>query len=199
MPVLMERIVYPQVAQEVAVCEREQYEVALQRLCHLWRKSGAILGLTMVHKGFALWKKFIMSSVMADKRAFTRTGSVISVHEYEGDVSKEALKEKFSAWSDHEDECARVDYRSRIRGSIGVWSGGDLPSKLAAGPWVSSNSADADLRGQCGVHLDVRKPCAPRLQPSHRHAQMVSQRHGARSCDKACKMCRNTECGLRFY
>jgi hypothetical protein len=117
-PVPVERIVYPQVAQEVAVCEREQYEVALQRLCHLWRKSGAILGLTMVHKGFALWKKFIMSSVMADKRAFTRTGSVISVHEYEGDVSKEALKEKFCVWSDHVDEHAWVDYKRLLHVSV---------------------------------------------------------------------------------
>jgi hypothetical protein len=114
-PALVEGSEYPQASREVSVSAREQLEesqtVALQLLCHLWRKSEAILGLSMVHKGFASWKSFIMRSVIEDKRAYTCEGRVTSLYTYAGGASTEALKEKFSAWSDHEDECARVDYR----------------------------------------------------------------------------------------
>ena len=108
-PVLIERIVYPQASQEVGADERNRRE-GHQRLCHLWRKCEEILRLTMVHKGITLWKNFMVCSVRADKRAFAHTGRVISRYEYKGGVSKEALNEKLVVWDDHLDENTCVDY-----------------------------------------------------------------------------------------
>jgi hypothetical protein len=129
-PTLEGRSEYPQAPHEVLPSSRDQYEarvaLAMQRLSYLWRASEARLGLTVVHKGFALWKGFVLNSVIEDKRAFAREGVVKSVHGYEGQVSKGALKEKLSVWSDHIDQNARVDYTRlvnvRVDYSCLLWS-----------------------------------------------------------------------------